>query len=423
MIPYNRTTYGDVRSPGNLYYNASSNTYTQNPPTVYATGIIKTNQQGNQSSVSTLGFRSKKRSSLPDNPYSKGVGDLSYDVMTLHLFQQWSSGDTNTDSFIAPSKHFGADAEDNVPWSDDSFAKAVSKILSDISLTKGSLAVTAAEFPKTASHIAKTATRLFEAYRGLRRGRLGELTDALGITVSSKQIKRFNRRKVKYLKTDGNLRNFAASTWLEYTYGWKPLVSDIFTQAENLANYLTERQNVVRSARKSATTEVDKTLYPSTLGFPGRVTKRLRIKRKTTVVVKYKIDGQPSLLDQFGITNPALVAWELVPFSFVVDWILPVGNFIESLTATNGLLFHSGTVAYVDDISITTVVTADGLIHGTNPATTWSGSGGGSNTKRIKNRSVLSTFPSVQIPSLKDPSSFAHLASALSLLQSIFGKK
>ena len=36
-----------------------------------------------------------------------------------------------------------------------------------------------------------------------------------------------------------------------------------------------------------------------------------------------------------GLANPALVAWELVPFSFVIDWVLPIGSW---LTATGPLL-------------------------------------------------------------------------------------
>jgi hypothetical protein len=33
-----------------------------------------------------------------------------------------------------------------------------------------------------------------------------------------------------------------------------------------------------------------------------------------------------------GLINPAVVAWELVPFSFLVDWFIPVGKFLDSWT-------------------------------------------------------------------------------------------
>lgn len=42
-------------------------------------------------------------------------------------------------------------------------------------------------------------------------------------------------------------------------------------------------------------------------------------------------------LVQLGLTNPAEVAWEVVPFSFVIDWFIPVGNFLSSLDSLVGV--------------------------------------------------------------------------------------
>jgi len=42
------------------------------------------------------------------------------------------------------------------------------------------------------------------------------------------------------------------------------------------------------------------------------------------------------LLSQLGLVNPASLAWELVPFSFVVDWFANVGDFLASFTDTVG---------------------------------------------------------------------------------------
>jgi len=42
-------------------------------------------------------------------------------------------------------------------------------------------------------------------------------------------------------------------------------------------------------------------------------------------------------LAQIGITNPINLAWELIPYSFVIDWLIPVGKFLESLDALVGV--------------------------------------------------------------------------------------
>ena len=46
--------------------------------------------------------------------------------------------------------------------------------------------------------------------------------------------------------------------------------------------------------------------------------------------------------------NPLLTAWELVPYSFVVDWFIPIGDFLSQFSASHGLQYVSGTsVTYI----------------------------------------------------------------------------
>ena len=34
---------------------------------------------------------------------------------------------------------------------------------------------------------------------------------------------------------------------------------------------------------------------------------------------------------QLGLADPATVVWELIPYSFVVDWFIPIGSYLENL--------------------------------------------------------------------------------------------
>lgn len=38
----------------------------------------------------------------------------------------------------------------------------------------------------------------------------------------------------------------------------------------------------------------------------------------------------------FGVTDPLLLAWELTPFSFVFDWFIDVGSWLEAMSSLNG---------------------------------------------------------------------------------------
>lgn len=43
------------------------------------------------------------------------------------------------------------------------------------------------------------------------------------------------------------------------------------------------------------------------------------------------------LFNQLGLVNPAYVLWDAVPFSFVADWFLPVGRYLQSYSDWVGL--------------------------------------------------------------------------------------
>jgi hypothetical protein len=53
-----------------------------------------------------------------------------------------------------------------------------------------------------------------------------------------------------------------------------------------------------------------------------------------------------SNLDTAGVINPLSIAWELSPYSFVVDWFIPVGNVLSALSDTIGLELQDGYQSY-----------------------------------------------------------------------------
>jgi hypothetical protein len=51
----------------------------------------------------------------------------------------------------------------------------------------------------------------------------------------------------------------------------------------------------------------------------------------------YKADMTYLPARDFGLTELPLTAWELVPFSFVVDWFVNIGDWLEALTPKLGI--------------------------------------------------------------------------------------
>lgn len=117
-----------------------------------------------------------------------------------------------------------------------------------------------------------------------------------------------------------------ASKWLEYRYAIMPLVYSIHdvveTYKRNKLVYHTERS--VRNFQKSIT---------SASGTGSQFYETLTQSSRITAVGKRKPSENSTLrlIDDLSI-NPFKTAWEIIPFSFVVDWFVNVGSFIEAQT-------------------------------------------------------------------------------------------
>lgn len=139
-----------------------------------------------------------------------------------------------------------------------------------------------------------------------------------------------------------------AGQYLAYVYGLKPLMQDIFS----LAEFLKEQAQgpLLLSSRASARRELSATDKYQVNGSYGRGENWHSIhgSGRTNVSLTAKLSDQFSgtrAINQLGLLNPASLVWELVPFSFAVDWVLPIGPVLQALTATAGLDFVDGSVS------------------------------------------------------------------------------
>jgi hypothetical protein len=159
---------------------------------------------------------------------------------------------------------------------------------------------------------------IYNAYRGLRKGNLAGVKNALK-------------------RPNDSVSKAVANRWLEYQFGLKPLISDIYGSAEVLRNTLeVGKPQFVKVTDIQHYRGGDKT--PD--GFnPEYSYSRYTIKEvHKRVVARYFIqDAGLKTLASVGITNPALLVWELIPYSFVVDWMFPVGNWLASLDSLVGV--------------------------------------------------------------------------------------
>lgn len=177
-----------------------------------------------------------------------------------------------------------------------------------------------AEARKTGDMIADRIFQLARAMRYARKGDMYRATRALGL-----------RR-----------RNSTASNWAELQYGWLPLCQDIYGGAQALAKSTLPPPWLI-TGKGNATDTFESNLFKGT-GMYRRL-EEIYGMRGAFVRLDY-LPGNDFFiaLKSLGLGNPAEIAWELVPYSFVVDWVWPVGDWLSSLDAATGLFFLSGSL-------------------------------------------------------------------------------
>lgn len=295
-------------------------------------------------------------------------------------------------------------------------AEAINKLLLKAKDQKVNLAQFFHERQMTIDMIAETAKRLAGLMTNLKKGNLVGAAEAVGLKVGGRSRRRFNQ---SFKKSQSQA---IANGWLELQYGWKPLLSDIYGAAEAIANarYAPPK---VRAATKVSRefNEVITTL--SSANAPGSQVMSSTLRWKSKYDVNYVAIFEPEndvlkAGTALGLTNPLLIAWELMPYSFVVDWFFPVGNWISALDATQGLRFVKGSKTTYLKVNLVK------QFYGTAKRATDTQSGeveGKAEWIRV-DRAVLTTWPMLRAPSFKNPVSLLHTANALALLTQLFRK-
>lgn len=179
---------------------------------------------------------------------------------------------------------------------------------------------------QTVDMIAANTIAVLEAYKAARKGDWAGVERSLGITGGRKG-KRFS------------------GAWLEYIYGWLPLMSDIYGGCKTLTRVVRD-ENAVKKVVKRGFHEFNH-VTPA-YGFEDHW--KGKVKCEVGLYVKVASDFLESV-DSLGVINPLEIGWDVVPFSFVLDWFLPVGNTLSALSATLGLDFVTGYISTSFEIS------------------------------------------------------------------------
>lgn len=253
--------------------------------------------------LDTMMFVPGKRSlvvqSIPDGPWTSRVCDVTY---VYPRFDVYHTG------IHSPGPRYSTN------YISGRFVQ--NRLLQQVKMSPVNLAMMLAEYRQTASMFQDAAVRLLQFSRDLKKGRIPVM-------------KRFKR----YTADKGYIDD-----WLIYRYGVTPLLGDLVGIDAWLSGEYTvpiiKRFSIYEGKMRSESLRAPST-FPS-LGAPFRAKDIFVTKSKQVAWVEYN-SSYFKTFNQVGLTNPLLLGWEVIPYSFVVDWFIQIGSYLETIDALQGV--------------------------------------------------------------------------------------
>lgn len=209
----------------------------------------------------------------------------------------------------------------------DSGELALQRARHKISGRDSNFGETLVELNQTISMVYNRGKQVAAIFGALKSGNWSRLSDMVKGKVPD---------RVKRLPPSKRVSN----GYLEFQFGWVPLYEDAYKAVEAYQKGILTRGSTVRSRsgpKRYPANQPITDFQGGNASFRGVV-----------------LNSNVATLNSLGLLNPALMAWNKLPLSFVLDWWLPISPILGSLTAEAGLtaVVQSRTSVSARDTSI-----------------------------------------------------------------------
>jgi hypothetical protein len=195
-------------------------------------------------------------------------------------------------------------------WTTNDDLRLLNKLAENIKGHSFDLGINIAEARKSYATILTNLSSVGSALRDLKHGNLTRALRTLSAGRAGPRNGGIRRLKTKDL----------SGRWLETQYAFLPLISQSFEAGKALE--AATRMRVFRFTASLSTRRNDDVYingaYQQIIHWTYN--------RKLLAELSEDVPLERSL----GLTNPASIAWEVVPYSFVIDWFLPVGAYLAA---------------------------------------------------------------------------------------------
>lgn len=216
---------------------------------------------------------------------------------------------------------------------------------------------------------AKTLDFSKEAMLDILNKALGFKTQRVLPTITGKKLFSYSGKKARKginpLSYEGLRTSDVGSAYLSWMFAWKPLIKDVLQLYNSYDAYQKRLEELIRRSGtpqqryygKNLTTPLysDRQIQSGTAtsgtsggwtantdyiieeysSLPARYSATMRYRYTFPADLQKQARGIKGQLDALGLTaNPATI-WNAIPFSFVIDWVVNVGKYLERLRVDN----------------------------------------------------------------------------------------
>lgn len=178
------------------------------------------------------------------------------------------------------------------------------------------------ELGETVGMVADRVKQIARAGMAVKKGNLATAAAILksGYTHGANRKKNpFGSKRDGYGKMEGQRLSDA---WLELAFGWRPLIRDVYDMSGAI-----QLLGGARQVQISA--QVSIPLIPSIVANSFFHAEASGLCKYSKRIIAHLDEVVPTIPEYLGLADPASIVWELVPFSFVADWFIPIGDYLK----------------------------------------------------------------------------------------------
>lgn len=317
-------TYSTIETGTMYQYSVNAETGAESPgPTQPVTSAEYTfSRDANRHSVKVDGWRPPLPFTSDVSEYQNCTGILGYTTG----YGSWTMYKGVITGSVCPSYPLNY-----FPPTAAMISRCETKALLKIKDQKAELGASAAELRKTVNGMASRIQHLAEGLLLLKRGRFRNAAKHFGVDYKSAVA----ARKSDLLKAKS--KQFA-SNYLEWSFMWLPTLLEI----KGVYELITEDTKPLHICSTYTVRENDR-VRSVQLHYGNEHLYDEEIVYGVKVRLDYLVDDSARrAAARAGLDNPVSVAWELVPASWLVDYLVPIGDWLQAFTADSGLVFRGG---------------------------------------------------------------------------------